>query len=474
MMPILNTWRAVGYTLAVISKYRTNSDEADSFLLQHPDTQVVDLLLCDTHGIFRGKRLQASSLPKAYNSGILLSKSLFAQDITGKTAEAAGIGFETGDMDCVCLPLPGTLCPAPWHGRPSAQSLLRMFDAQGKPYPGDPQSVLDSVLERFMETNLTPVVAIELEFFLIDRNRKKNNKPQHPISPVTGERERHTNVYAIADLDDYSKLLGEINDVAAIQGIPADTAVAEYAPGQFEINLYHQADAQLACRHALMLKRVIKGIAHKHGFEATFMPKPFPDQVGSGTHIHISLLDESGNNVFALGEQPANQTLRSAIAGLAETMAESMLLFAPNANSYRRFVAEWYVPLNPSWGINNRTVALRIPGGDPDARRIEHRLAGADTNPYLLTAAVLAGIHYGITKKLEPAPMTQGNAYEQHVPSLPITWDSTLQAFEQSKIVSGYLGEEFCRVYSAVKRQEYEEFNLEITPLEYDWYLRSC
>lgn len=452
---------------------QTDPAEANAFLQQYPDTQTVDLLLCDANGIFRGKRVQADSLSKIYGSGVLLAKSLFAQDITGRTAESAGIGFETGDMDCVCIPLPGTLCRTPWHDRPSAQTLLRMYDAHGNPYAGDPQSVLDAVLERFSETGLTPVVAIELEFYLIDRHRTADNRPQLPISPVTGEREHHISVYAITDLDDYGDLLGEMSDAADVQGIPADTAVAEASPGQFEINLHHQADARLACQHALMLKRLIKGVAQKNGLEATFMPKPFPDIAGNGTHVHVSLLDEAGNNVFALGEQPVNETLKNAIAGLAETMHECMLLFAPNANSYRRFVAEWFVPLTPTWGLNNRTVALRVPGGDTAARRIEHRLAGADVNPFLLTAAVLAGMHHGITKKLQPGPITRGNAYEQHPPSLPITWESTLKAFEQAQIIPDYLGEEFCRVYSAIKREEYDLFNLQITPLEYDWYLRS-
>ena len=447
--------------------------EAEAFLARHPDTEVVDLLLCDANGILRGKRVRADSLSKAYSPGILLAKSLFAQDVTGRTAESAGIGFETGDMDCVCTPVPGTLCRVPWREKPSAQALLRMRDAHGKPYAGDPQSVLDTVLDRFREIGLTPVVAIELEFYLIDRMRSAAGEPQLPISPVTGARERHLNVYGITDLDDYGDLLGEMVDAAAVQGIPADTAVSEASPAQFEINLHHQADALLACRHALMLKRVIKGVARKHGLEATFMPKPLPDIAGSGTHVHVSLVDDAGNNVFALGEQPVNDTLKNAIAGLAETMAESMLIFAPNANSYRRFVAEWFVPLTPTWGLNNRTVALRVPGGDTAARRIEHRLAGADVNPFLLTAAVLAGMHHGITNGLQPGPLTSGNAYEKHPPSLPITWESTLKAFERAEIIPDYLGGEFCRIFTAIKREEYDLFNLQITPLEYDWYLRS-
>ena len=202
---------------------------------------------------------------------------------------------------------------------------------------------------------------------------------------------------------------------------------------------------------------------------ATFMAKPFIEHSANGLHVHLSLVDRDGANQLA-----ADETLMGhAIAGLQATMAEGMLLFAPNANSYRRLRPWSYAPLAPSWGHNNRTVALRIPAGPPAARRIEHRVAGADANPYLVLAAVLAGVHHGLSRKLAPGPATQGNAYEQVEPSLPSRWDAAIDALATAAVLPEYLGAEFCRLYRVCREAERERFDDVITPTEYAWYLRS-
>ncbi|MDJ0956721.1 MAG: glutamine synthetase family protein [Arenicellales bacterium] len=447
--------------------------EAETFLKENSDIESIDLLIADLNGVFRGKRVYPDALTHVYEDGILLAKSLFASDITGATSDYSDIGILTGDKDCRCVPLSNTIYRTPWKKRAAAQVQMIMQEPPGTPYPGDPQTIIDNLTNRFEEIGLTPVVAIEMEFYLIDREQALNNEALATISPVTGKRQHKTQVYSITDLDDYGDFIDGIMHATRIQQIPANVAVAEYAPGQYEINLRHQANAQLACSHGLLLKRLIKGVAEQHGYCATFMPKPFQHSAGNGTHIHVSLMDKSGNNIFGQGGVN-NIQLRNAIAGLIDIMSESMLIYAPGANSYRRFVKGMFTPLNLNWGYNNRTVAVRIPSGNSTATRIEHRVSGADTNPYLLTASVLAGIHHGLTNNLEPPPITTGDAHNQPIDTtMPNSWQKAIESFNTAKVLPSYLGQDFCSAYSAIKQQEYELFSREITPLEFDWYLRN-
>lgn len=452
--------------------YQSQHPEVAAFLQQHPEVEAVDLIVSDVNGILRGKRVDVRALDKVYADGVNLPGSVFAADITGDTAEETGLGFEIGDADQICYPIPGTLRIAPWHRRPMGQLLLSMYDHQGAPYFADPRHRLASVLELFLDSlGLVPVVAVELEFYLIDRERAADGGPQPPLSPATGERERKTQVYGITELDDYSAFLDEVDAACRAQGIPADTAVAEYAPGQYEINLKHQDNALAACDHAVLLKRVIRSIAQRHGMYATFMAKPYADLPGSGTHIHVSLLGPDGGNVFADGTPEGGPLLKHALGGLIETMAEGMALCAPNANSFRRFREETFVPLTPAWAHNNRTTALRIPAGPDHARRLEHRVAGADANPYLLTALVLAGIHHGLAQTLDPGAPITGNAYAQLEPSLPLTWLDALRALDRAAVLPAYFGTDFLKVYLANKLTEREKFRHHISSLEHDWYL---
>ncbi len=447
--------------------------EATDFLEAHPDLETVDLLIADINGVLRGKRINATSLTKAYKDGICLPPSALAADITGDTAESTGLGFEIGDMDLVCRPVPGTLRPVPWHPHPSAQLMLTMFNEDGSPFAINPREILKKVVSRLHAKGLFPVVAVELEFYLTDFEKDVDGRPQPPICPATGERNTNNQIYGIAELDGYRDFIHAVADAACDQNIPADAAVAEFAPGQFEINLHHRDDPVTACDDGLMLKRLIKGIAERQDMVATFMAKPYEEHAGSGTHIHISMLDRRGVNVFNDIDGKESPWLLQAVAGLQAAMAESTLIFAPHANSYRRFVRDAFVPLAPLWGYNNRTVALRIPAGSSEATRIEHRVAGADANPYLVTAALLAAIDWGLEHMLQPTPETTGNAYNQVKPSLPRYWVHALDAFKGAKILPHYLGEQFCHVFSAVKEAELEIFQRHISSLEYDWYWRG-
>ncbi|MFH1601203.1 MAG: glutamine synthetase family protein [Pseudomonadota bacterium] len=441
-------------------------------LAQLQDCEQVDLLLPDMNGLLRGKRITRDTLEKVYRDGVCLPMSLIATDITGNTVEETGLGYDIGDEDRLCRPVPGSLRPVPWHERPSAQLLLQMEDGQGGLFQANPREVLRRVLDGFRELGLTPVVAVELEFYLLDAALDAQGRPQVARNPATGERNHSTQVYYIQDLDDYRGFTDEVSAACQAQGIPADTAVAEYAPGQFEINLRHRADALQACDDALMLKRAIKAIAAKRGLMASFMAKPFADQAGSGAHIHVSLLDKDGRNIFACTPDAPSDPLRHAIAGLQRASADCMLVFAPHANSYRRFVLNAFVPLNDAWGFNNRTVAMRVPHSDPANVRIEHRIAGADANPYLVTAAVLAGMLQGLRDKGDPGPPTVGNAYEQGE-HRELFWRDTLRDFLASDFVARHFGESFRHIYGQQKLKELRSFHREVTTLEVDWYLRQ-
>lgn len=446
---------------------------AAAFLANHPDITAVDLLMADTSGILRGKRVRASSLKTVFQEGIRLPCSTFSMDVNGNIVYDTGFILETGEADFNCLPVANTLTAVPWSDQ-VAQVLISMVAADGRPFFAEPRGVLARVLERLRRKGLNPVVAVELEFYLLDRDWE-NGRPQPARSQLTQRRQSNTQVYAISELEDFSPVLSAMTQACEQQGIHTHTLVAESSPGHFEINLTHQPDALAAADHAVMFKRVVKGMAIHHGLDATFMAKPFTGCSGSGMHVHVSLLDEAGRNVFqAADDSPlGSQRLGSAIAGLSETMAESMAIFAPNSNSFRRYREGAFVPVAPCWGVNNRTTALRIPMGDAAATRIEHRVPGADANVYLTLAALLAGIDYGLEKQLVPMAPTQGNAYDQYASTLPRTWREALTCFDQGTILKDYFGKDYCHVYSRCKWAEQAQVAGYVTPLEHEWYLHA-
>ncbi|ODC03654.1 gamma-glutamylputrescine synthetase [Terasakiispira papahanaumokuakeensis] len=451
-----------------------SSHEASAFVHRHPELQFVDLLIADINGVVRGKRIDSASLDKVYSKGVAMPASLFALNIQGYTVEETGLGLEIGEADMICYPISETLCMTPWQSRPIAQLLMSMHEDRQTPFFADPRHQVVKMLERFKSLGLTPVTAFELEFYLIDQ-KQKDGRPQPPCSPMSGKRPDTIQVYSIDDLDEYSDFLIASIEAAHAQGLPADTIVAESAPGQFEINLSHIDDALTACDQAILLKRVIRNVAYEHGMDATFMAKPYEEQAGSGMHVHISLLDEQGRNVLAPqheGDLP-NDTLRWAMGGLLEMMGESFAFLCPNINSYRRFGPGFYVPSAPTWGMDNRTTALRVPTGDDNATRIEHRVAGADANPYLVMTALLAGIYYGITQQIEPGDPIEGNAYDQTEASLPCSLRDALRLLRDSKQLEQDLGSEFIDVFCACKDNELETFEQTISALEYRWYLNT-
>ncbi|MDF2094554.1 glutamine synthetase family protein [Aquibaculum arenosum] len=447
--------------------------EVAAFLADHPDTVAIDLLLADLSGVIRGKRYPVEDLKSVWKSGVTFPASVFLLDTNGQSHDPGGKGFSDGDPDAIARPIPGSLKPVPWAKRPLGQLLLTFSDSKNQPLAFEPRNVLARALGRLRELGLRPVVAFELEFYLLDKERAEGRRPQPPLSPLTGKRESGTQVYGMDQVDGFEDLLEDITDACDAQGIPTGAISAEYAPGQFEINLRHETYPLMAADHCVLFKRVVRGVARKHGYQATFMAKPYPEEAGSGLHLHVSLYDEEGNNVFDGGEALASDTLRHAIGGVLDLLPESMAFLAPNVNSYRRFEPNIFVPITRSWGFENRSVAMRVPIGSGKARRIESRVAGADANPYLALASMIAGIHHGIVNRIDPGAPHDGNAGESFDKALPMRPRRALEQLLASEIIPQYLGADYPKLYAACKEAEYDEFDWLISPQEYDWYLQA-
>jgi glutamine synthetase len=337
--------------------------------------------------------------------------------------------------------------------------------------------VLQRVLDRYAADGLTPVAACELEFYLVDLQRSADGDLQPPASALTGQRPDGVQVYGLPELAAISPFLAELWKTADGLGVPLEGAISEFAPSQVELTLKHQPDALAAADHATLYKRAAKGVALRHGCEATFMAKPWRDQAGSGFHVHVSFNDAHGRNLCAAEDPAGSDLLRHAIGGMKALLGESMAILAPNANSYRRFKANSYAPVAPTWGVNNRTVSLRIPAGPPPTRHVEHRVAGADANPYLVLAALLAAAHHGIAQKIDPGPPVVGDGYAAAQASgvrLPSNWFSAVDLMERSQVLRDYLGDRFVDMFVSVKRTEQQRFFEVVTSLDFDWYLRNA
>jgi glutamine synthetase len=449
-------------------------EELQKFLGQYPDTQLLELLQPDMLGILRGKRVVQDEFAKPFAGGVNFCGATVLLDAKGMTFDRIDNGGRDGDPDAISTAVPGSLAPVPWAKVPTAQVLLAMATQNGEPFFADPRQVLRRAARPLQEMGLSAVAATELEFYLLDGDGDRPT-PRVGRVPGTSRPQDGPQYGSMEDVENVDAFLAELYSVCAAQNIPAGATLKEFSPGQFEVNLHHVANAELACDHAVLLKRAVKAVARRHGLAASFMAKPFAKWAGCSLHVHVSLTDAAGKNVFAgkSGGEPFSDTLRHAIGGLAAAMPESMAIFAPTANSYRRYRPGVFVPLAPNWGRNHRGVALRIPISPPEDTRVEHRPGGADGNPYLVMAAILAGIHHGIANRCDPGPMVPQEAVIEEKAELPVRWDAALDAFDRGKILPRYLGERYHKLYGTCRREESDRFHAEITDRDYEWYLRA-
>jgi len=447
------------------------TDELTRFLAAHPHTTHLDAVLFDLCGNAYGKRMPRAHMQKFFETGSPICAAMSLVDVQGNTADPMGYGFSDGDPDANVRPVTGTLAPVPWN--PGIAQVLceprRATNDEALWY--DPRTVLARTVSLMHEAGFRPVVAAELEFYLIDPARGDDGAPLPVRSPKTGMPEAAGKVLSLAKLDEYQPILTAIEQACAAQDIPSSTIISEYGAGQFEVNLEHSDDPVRAADDACLLRRVIQSVARQFGMEATFMSKPFPDQAGSGMHVHASVLGKDGQNLFDDRQTNGQVMLGHAVAGLQATMAEGMALFAPNLNVFRRFTANNFTPVTRDWGENNRSVAFRVPVSSGAARRVEHRISGAEANPYLVIAAVLAGMHHGIENRLDPGALHTGNAGAEIDPDLPLTpWDS-LKALRAATILPRWLGADYPAIYASVKEAEFAAFMQSISRREYEWYL---
>ena len=422
------------------------------WLRKHPEVRTIRVAAADLNGQARGKRIPSRFAEGVLRSGTRFPFSVLNLDIWGEDVDDSPLVFEMGDADGVLFPTERGFMPMPWLEAPTALLPIWMFREDGRPFEGDPRHALRAVIDRFRARGLNPVVAMELEFFLIDDSGKTL---QVPPSPRSGKRRKAAEALSIRALDAFDRFFTDLYDAAEAMDIPADTAISETGLGQFEINLMHQDDALRAADDAWFFKMLVKGLARRHGFAASFMAKPYPEYSGNGLHTHFSLLDGSGRNVFDNGGPEGTAMLRHAVAGCLAAAHDSTLVFAPHANSYDRLVPGAHAPVSICWGYENRTVALRVPSGNPAARRVEHRIAGGDVNPYLMLATILGAALQGIIARVEPPPPISGNAYARNdLPQVPTSWDGAIDAFERSTLLPAILSPDLIRNFVMTKRHE--------------------
>lgn len=441
-----------------------------AWLESRPDITSLRAAVCDLNGILRGKRVPVAQARKVLEGQMRMPYSIAFLDIWGEDVADNPLVWKAGDIDGRCAPTGRGFLPMDWLGAPSALMPLMLVEEDGAPYLGDPRQALAAVVARFAALGLAPVVATELEFYLVDTT---GDEPTPPKSPVTHKFLDGDGALSIDDLDHFEAFFTDVYAACDAHGIPVDSAISENGGGQFEINLLHVADPLKAADDALYFKRFVKGIARKYGLAASFMAKPFLDRAGNGFHVHFSLLDRQGRNVFDDGGAEGTDVMRHAVAGLLDAMRASALIFAPHLNSYRRLQPNAHAPTQVIWGYESRHAAIRIPGGPPAARRIEHRVAGADANPYLVLAAVLGAALEGMEARLPPAAPMVAAADEAAGATLPQDWKLAIRAFEDSAPMARIFAPVLRESFAGMKKQELQVFSRQISPFEHETYLET-
>ena len=444
-----------------MSDWMDSLPEAARLYLEGRRLDEVECIIADIPGIARGKAVPAPKF--ARQQRFHLPNSIFFQTITGDWSPAAGDeGYVEPDM--ILKPDMSTATAAPWTGDWTLQVIHDAYDRAGAPIPYAPRNVLKRVVQLYRDQGWEPVIAPEMEFFLVARNVD----PAKPIESMMGRTGRPAaarQAYSMSAVDEYGPVIDDIYDFAEAQGFEIDGITQEGGAGQVEINLRHGDPVKLA-DEVFYFKRLIREAALRHDCFATFMAKPIEDEPGSAMHIHHSVIDvTTSRNLFAGPQGGETDAFFNFLGGLQKHLPSAIAILAPYVNSYRRYVKDYAAPINLEWGRDNRTTGLRIPISEPQARRVENRLAGMDCNPYLGIAASLAAGYLGLVNEDWPSKQFRGDAYEGEG-DIPRVLGDALDRFDEAEALREVMGEEFCRVYSVVKRTEYEEFLQVISPWE--------
>jgi glutamine synthetase len=434
-----------------------SKDEVFQPWLKERNIEDVEAFVPDMAGSARGKVVPADK----FGSGPMkMPEAVFAQTISGNYIANAD---NREDRDMTLVPDPTTLRPVPWATDPAASVFLDCYHSDGSPVETSPRGVLRRVLGKYEGNGWVPVVAPEAEFYLLSAHSDPNAEAEPPYGRL-GWRQGARQPYSIDTMNDFDPFINDVYKYCEAQGIRIDTLSQEMGPAQFEINFLHGNAIDLADQ-VFLFKRTVREAAIEHEMHATFLAKPMEEEAGSALHIHQSVVDKDGRNIFSTVSGEPSELFYNFLGGLQAYMPDAMLIFAPYVNSYRRFLDPWSSPVNLAWAIDNRTVGLRVPDSDPESRRIENRLAGSDVNPYLVLAATLACGYLGMVEGLRPTEKAEGSAYggeyglHRHI-------FVALEALRGSNAMRSMLGDSFVELYCALKEDEYREFQEIITPWE--------
>ena len=439
----------------------TDTQAIKDWLKQHQISEV-ECLVPDITGNARGKFIPANQFLSRGDPR--LPESILIQSVTGEYSDDHWDYVEPTDADMVLVPDPSTMRLVPWAREPTAQIIHDCYTMDGKAHPLATRTVLRNVLDLYAAEGLTPVVAPEVEFYLVARNIDPDNELEPPEGR-SGRKETSRQSYSIDAVSEFEDFVEDMYDFAELQELQVDALIHENGAAQMEINFDH-GDAMSLADQVFTFKRTVRETAHKHGIYATFMAKPMQSEAGSAMHIHQSLVrSDSGENIFVDSKGEHTPELMAYIAGLQRYTPELISLYAPNVNSYRRLAPEIAAPINLNWGYDNRTTAFRVPHSDAAATRVENRFPGADVNPYLAFAATLASGYLGMKQKLKPSEPHLGTA-NMEVVEVARTLEEAVRHLQDSPEVKDVFGELFLRAYTSVKLDEFEEFNRVISSWE--------
>jgi len=416
--------------------------------------QEVEAIVPDMAGIARGKLMPAEKFQG--DRGMRLPESIFLQTVTGDYPEDTAQAMSPAEIDIILKPDPRTVRRVPWAAEPTAQVIHDCFYADGRRVKMAPREVLKHVLDLYAQRGWEPVVAPELEFYLVEPNVDADY-PLKPPMGRSGRSEPGRQSYSIAAVNEFDPLFDDLYQFCEAQDIAIDTLIHEDGPAQMEINLLHGNALDLADQ-AFMFKRTAREAALRHKMYATFMAKPHAKEPGSAMHLHQSVVDKkTGKNVFSADDGTPTPLFFAHLAGLQRYLPAAMALFAPNVNSYRRITRFQVAPINVQWGYDNRTAGLRVPMSEPQSRRVEIRISGADANPYLATAASLACGYLGMVQGLSPTEPITGSAHDLPF-SLPRNLDEAIRLLRECDPLIEILGDSFVSAFALVKEAEYEVF----------------